>query len=506
MILKNIKAVFLSNIIIQVIGFISSFILKRLIVPSLMGIWNLANIITSYIQMFDLGTSGALQRQMPYYLGGGNLEMEEKVRETHFAVVFIETGLASLIFLVFFFLKGNFLAVCYWFLYLLVPFYALSNRIYSCMIDCFQARQQFVKLSKQNVYVSIVGVFLTIIGGWIWGITGLFLGFTLLYAFRIWLAMAMAKHFGLNFTVKFHPAVFKELFKIGFPMQISSYLWRIFVTIDSVLTTKWLGVTQLAFYSIGVGFKNQLGEFPVQINTIFYQRMMKIYSKENNLKSIAKEIITFFQGNLLVVVPFVCLSGLFILPFIIASVIKNYTPAIAPVIILLFTLFFAPQSGILLNILTLKKALKTLIFVSAVALLINFSCIYILNLRERSIVNVALGTLIGNAVFFVFLFFISTTGVLDSFQKIKIILFEGISLSFTAVVFFTLEAFFPISQSWVINANHVFFKFIVSLILCIPLAIFGLKISGSWGKVRKEIFSTLSSFGIRVRSTTTEDI
>jgi hypothetical protein len=38
------------------------------------------------------------------------------------------------------------------------------------MIDCFQARQQFVKLSKQNIYFSIAGILLTVLGGWLFGL------------------------------------------------------------------------------------------------------------------------------------------------------------------------------------------------------------------------------------------------------------------------------------------------------------------------------------------------
>lgn len=80
MLLKNIKAVLLSNVIIQSVGFISSFILKRLIEPALMGVWNLANIMATYIQMFNFGAASAVQRQMPYYLGRGDLKKEKKVR------------------------------------------------------------------------------------------------------------------------------------------------------------------------------------------------------------------------------------------------------------------------------------------------------------------------------------------------------------------------------------------------------------------------------------------
>ena len=506
MILKNIKSVFLSNIVIQIVGFISGFILKRLIAPSLMGIWNLVNLMTSYIQMFSLGTAGGLQREMPYYLGSGNLEMEKKLRETHLAVVYIEVGLSTFLFLLFFLIKGNFWLENFWFLYLLAPFYALFNRAYSFIMNCFQARQQFVELSKINVCVSFVNVGLTVLGAWFFGLPGLFVGFTLLYIYRIWLGIVVAKRFGLHFSARFHPEVFKELFKVGFPLQIGGYLWGIFVTIDSILVAKWLGVTQLAFYAMGVGYKNQLGEFPTQVNNIFFQRIMNKYGKEKTLKSISKDVMAFFQGNLLVVVPFVCLAGVFVLPFLIRSFINNYSPAIPSIIILLFGMFFAPQADILMNLLTLKKSFKMLIFVSVLALGINVVSICLFNAWEPGITNVALGVLVGNAAFFVILLLIATPGVLSGVEKIRVILYQYLAFLFTVVIFLVLEQVFPVSGIFGTDLMRTFFKFGLSLLCCIPIAIYGLVISDAWHKVKEEIFSIFNGFALRFSMTKSEDI
>jgi len=289
MLFKNIKAVFLSNIIIQIVGIAASFVIKSFIGPSLMGIWNLVSIIIDYIQRFNLGTPTAAQREIPYYLGQGNLDMERKVRETFFSVIILEVFLASGVFLLYFFIKGDFLAISFWFLYLLAPFYALANRIYVAMLVCFQSRQQFVELSKQNVYISIAGIFFTVLGGWLGGIIGLFIGFAMLYMFRIYLGLMLAHKTGFSFTVKFHPTVFRELFKLGAPMEIASYLWAVFISIDSVLAAKWLGVEYLAFYALGVNLSKQLSDFPTQVNTIFYPRIMHKYGKENDLKGLSNK-------------------------------------------------------------------------------------------------------------------------------------------------------------------------------------------------------------------------
>jgi len=501
MILKNIKAVFLSNIIIQALGVVASIVIKRLIEPSAMGVWNLVNIVTNYIQMFNLGTATAAQREMPYYLGRGDLEMEKKIRETYFSVIILEVVLASAVFLIYFFARFNFLAVSYWFLYLLAPFYALMTRIYSSMMAAFQVRQQFVHLSKQNVVISIAGILLTILGGWCWGIIGLFIGFALLYAFRIYLSLALAKKIGLIFTIKFHPAIFKNLFKMGIAMEIASYLWGIFATIDSVMAAKWLGVTQLAFYSVGVNFSKQLSDFPTQINTIFYPRIMHKFGKENNIKSVSSDVFAFFVGNLLVVVPFICLAGSFALPWMIRTMIRNYSDAITPTVILIFTIFFVPQMHILLGLFNLKKQLNRLIVFNGAILLITFGSILLFNLKSQSLFSIAMGTLTGYFLSFILLFLFSTNDVLDFGGKVKILSLQMVAFILTIASYLTLEWIFPYcAASWQLDLAYTLIKITISFILCLPLALYGLMLSGAWDKVKEEICKTWAGLQVTVRA------
>jgi O-antigen/teichoic acid export membrane protein len=507
MILKNIKAVFLSNIVIQVVGFISSFVIKRFIEPATMGIWNLVSIITNYIQMFNLGTVSAAQREMPYYLGKGDLEMETKIRETYFSVILLEVSLASLIFLFYFFIKTDFLATAFWFLYLLAPFYALATKTYSAMVTVFQSRQQFVDLSKQNIYISIAGVVLTIAGGWLGGIVGLFIGFALLYAYRIYLNIKLARQVGLRFTLKFHPEVFKGLFKMGFQMEIASYLWGIFATIDSVMAARWLGVSQLAFYSIGASFSKQLGDFPTQVNSIFYPRIMQKFGQASDLKAIKNDVEAFFLGNLLVVVPFICLAGYFAMAWLVRTLIHNYSPAIEPARILLFSLFYVPQMHLLFGLFNLKKHLKRLIFFNALALGLTAVSIIVLNLHYPQLWSIALGTVIGYALAFIITFIVATRDVLSNWEKGKILALQMATVVYTAVVMAGLEYIFPPDQlsKWG-DFLHTGIKISLSLALCLPLILFGLKISGAWDKVKEEIASSWHGIRFWIKSFIPETI
>lgn len=501
MILKNIKAVFLSNIVIQIMGFVSSFVVKWFIGPSTMGIWNLVSIITDYIQRFNLGMPAAAQREMPYYLGKGDLGREQKVRETYFAMVIIEVILASAVFLLFFFIKGNFLAVSFWFLYLLAPFYAMTTRIYTAMVDCIQSRQHFVELSKQNIYISVAGVILTILGGWLGGIIGLFIGFALLYLFRVYLGVKLAQKAGFKFTIKFHYDVFKELFRFGFLIQIASYIWGIFLTIDSVLAAQWLGVKQLAFYALGVQLYRQLLNFPAQVNAIFFPRMMQKYGKENNINAISNDVFVFCVGNIVVLIPFLYLSGAFLVPCLIRVFIGNYAPAIEPARILLFCLFFAPQTGILMNVYFFRKQTGHFIFFNASALVILFISIWLFNFRGASLFNIALGTLAGYAILFYFMFILSNRSVLSVKEKIKILMLQFGMMAFTGTVFFMLEKMLPVSgSSKYLDLGYTAIKIMISTIVCLPFAIYGLRLSNTWDKVKQEMGSTWDGLKIRIRS------
>lgn len=492
MLLRNIKAVLLSSVLVQIIIFISTFIVRRFIEPNAMGTWNLVTIYTRYIHMFNFGTTSAAQRQIPYYLGKGETEKEKKVRETFFSVIFIEIAFASLIYLIYLFTRENQLTVNYWFLYFLAPFFALTTRFYDAMIVVFQSRQEFVALSKQNVYISISQVVFTVIGAWTGNIVGLFIGYAILYMFRIYLNIRLARNVGVRFTFKFHPEVFKELFKLGVPMEIAGYLWGIFVTIDSLLVAKWLGVAPLAFYAIGIAFSRQLGDFPTQINSVLYPRIMQNYGKNKDFSTIKNDINIFFIGNLLVLIPFLYLAGSFLCPFLIRTFINDYSPAIIPLQILLLTIFTMPQLHILFNIFSIKKQMLNLILFNGAALVITALSVYLFYTVNGTLWSVAAGVAVGYFIFFLFLFFVSTQNILHNYERIKILISLIGTICFSSIVFLLLEYSLPISETSLLrDALFTLFKIVVSFLLCLPLAIYGLKSIDVWEKVKADIFSML---------------
>lgn len=499
MILKNIKAVLFSNVLIQVIGFISSFVVRRIIEPSVMGVWNLVTIVTNYIQMFTLGTNSASSREMPYYLGQENYDMEKKVRETFFFMTFAEVLFSSLIFYLYFFMKGDYFSKAFWYLYLLAPFYALTTRIYNAIITVLQSRQKFVELSKQNVYISLSGIILIIAGALLGNIVGLFIGYVILYSYRIFLNYILVKKIGIKFSIGFHPKVFKQLFKIGFPMDIAGYIWSFFVNIDSLLVAKIFGVKELAFYALGVSFYKQLSDFPTQVNTIFYPRIMQKFGKYNSLHEIKQDVFSFITGNLLVLEPFLCLAGCFFLPWMIRTFINNYSPAIYPARILLFAIFFIPQVGILLNIFVLKKQMGKLIVFHGLALVVTLSSICLFNYLNHSLIYVAYATVLGYAIFFISVLLFSKD-VLTLYEKNKILGLQFLSITGTIIVFIVLEHIFPQQTSKLIDTLYTLIKILISFVICLPIAIWGLKISNAWEKVKEEMNNTFSNIKIKIKS------
>ncbi|MCX5749179.1 MAG: oligosaccharide flippase family protein [Candidatus Saganbacteria bacterium] len=497
MILKNIKAVFLSNILIQIIGFIASFIIKRFIEPSLMGVWNLVNIVVRYILMLNSGVGSAAQREIPYLAGRNDKDAEEKTKQTFFAVIVIELFAATVLFYCFFFFKRDIFQSNLWYLFLAAPFYAFTTRIYDAFVTVFQAHQEFVKLSKLNVLFSVVNIVLSVAGALFFGITGLFVGIGIFYLYRIYKIWALSKQSEIKISIKFHWDTFVNLIKIGFPLETGSYFYGLFITIDSLLVAKWLGVTSLAFYSMGLAISRQMGDFPTQVNTIIFPRIMKKFGQNHNLREISKDVYVFFIGNLLIIIPFLVLFVVFVGPWLVRLFIRNYIESIPSLVILAFSMFFIPQIHLPFNIFLLKKQMIKVVGYTALNFIILLTSIFLINFQSPSLMMIAVSVLIGQFICFIVVFWDSMTDVLTLKEKIIVLLFLQAAFWSCLIIMLVLERIFPSSMSRGADTINMLIKTTLSFIICVPIAVWALAFTGTWDKVKDEIYSTLINFRTR---------
>lgn len=500
MILKNVKAVFLSNILIQAIGFIASFVIKRFIAPSLMGVWNLVTIAVNYILMVNTGVGSAASRQLPYWAGRGDAERETKTQETFFFVVLVELLISTVIFYLVFLFKRDLFQSEVWYLFLLAPFYAFTIRIYNSFVVVFRAKQEFVRLSKQNIQFAVMNIVLAMAGAWLMGIAGYFIGIALFYSFRVYKMIQLTRKTGIKIRIRFHKDIFAELVKMGFPIEVGSYFYGFFITIDSILVTRWLGIGSLALYTVGANLAKQMGDFPTQVNTIIFPRIVNKFAMTHDLKQLSKEVYIFFIGNLLIIVPFLTLFIVFVGPWLIRSFIRNYLGAAEPLVITAFTMFFIPQIHLPFSMFLLKKQVWKTVAYNIFNFFVLSGVILLANHGSPSLQGVAASVVLGYFICFAVVFWDSMNGVLSTSEKIRVLAFQQASFWSCAALVFFLEMAFPSSMSRQQDTLNTAAKMAIAFSICAPVAYWVLIFTGTWEKVRDELMLTITNFRSRFAS------
>src|SRR4030066_1202031 len=89
------------NIISQIFSFTRGFIVRHILPPKIMGIWNFVQVILGVIATFDFGSTAAASRELPILRGEKKATEEIQVRSTTFWFSFfliIVVGLGVIIY------------------------------------------------------------------------------------------------------------------------------------------------------------------------------------------------------------------------------------------------------------------------------------------------------------------------------------------------------------------------------------------------------------------------
>ena len=220
MFLKNIIAYNSANIAGRVIMLAQVFILRRMLPPTLMGLWNLVDVIRGFVETFDLGIMPAAARKLPLLRGEGDKDGEEVVRSTAFwgkvgQGVFVVVAVA--VYTLFYWSDYNtdtIIAIC-----AATVMVMLAYLFYAFEI-LHQCAQLYVPLSRAIVRYTFLYAFLTILGTYLWGVYGLIGGAIVAYVFQVLILWLSAEKAGIGVKWRWSTQRLKELLSFGVPQRV----------------------------------------------------------------------------------------------------------------------------------------------------------------------------------------------------------------------------------------------------------------------------------------------
>lgn len=283
---KNSAIAFLSQILIFIIGFITSIILARALGPTGKGTYTLIILIPTVI--LKLGSLG-IDVANVYFTGSKKYEIKDIVSNSLFASILL-SSILIILFLGIFYLKifQNFLNsnqinfIHLWVAVLIIPFSLFFGFLRSIILG----QEKIIIYNKINIFQNIFQLTSIIILLLIFkqGVIGAIIA----YVFTVICVTSLVVLFIKKYTkiyVSYNEKIFKDLVKYGVKAYFGNLAQFLNYRLDMFLVAIFLTPAAVGYYSIAVGIAERLWMLPGAIASVLFPRI-------SSLKNVAANNLT----------------------------------------------------------------------------------------------------------------------------------------------------------------------------------------------------------------------
>lgn len=340
--LKNVGYNSIGELLARVPVMLAQILIAKQLGPTVFGIWTAFQLFLNYNSVSSFGFIAALAREEPLALGAKKYVMATTIRSTSFYMAMTIAVLLSIL-------------VC------ALPHMINSNKLdlyrsYSFLLALLIIVQQAFTYAQASVMNHLDFLRLSV-GKLIYGVVYLLSTVSLIYVFGLYGALsawvfsllcALLYYFSrvegvkpkLPFgKVKRHKIYIKKLFKVGFPIYLSSILKLMVSSIDKILVAFLLGATAFGFYSVANFIVLALSILTGLVAKVISPHFLKKIGEGNELNSLLEsfERLLKFANELM---SFFCLFACIFFWFLIKFYLREYGSALYCGQILIFSAYF----------------------------------------------------------------------------------------------------------------------------------------------------------------------
>ncbi len=280
-----------ATVLCQVIGACTSLLLRVLLSPAEMGIWQGAKLWLGYANYANLGISKGAVREYNVALGRNTQAQAQRGLNIAFAVNTVSSTVCA----------AALAAVGSWWLssadhpqradwagaMFAVAGMAIVTRYSTFHVTILRARQQFAACSQIVVLEALLTLVVCGLATWWWGLGGL-CGGTLLVVCVVALLVRRARAVDLHFD--WHTQQARRLVAIGGPILLAGTLSTLFRSLDKlvILTCLPNAAYQLGSYSVALLVSTQLYGLGNMVSVAMGPRYARQFGRSGNRRDVAR--------------------------------------------------------------------------------------------------------------------------------------------------------------------------------------------------------------------------
>lgn len=468
-----------STLSVQIISLFRGIAIRILLIPEILGIYNLIQVVLGFISVFDMGASAAASRELPILRGKNDSANESLMRAT---VLWFTIGqsvlvaLGTILYALFFNTEYFSLGFIGFVIVVILLIIGSVVNSYDIFLRC---SQKYIGLSKIILIMGVFEALAFISGAYLGGINGLLIGVVISALFKLILTLFIGYKNGIILELDFSFVQIKKLLSYGFPLRLIDYPMQYMVMADLLWVAKFMDIASLAVYTTAQIFFKQSNQISISIGSVFETRIIQYFGKHNSWKKIGDLIKNYMYLQLLVFVPIlVCLCATFI-PLVIRQLLPKYQDASEAIIYLLLANFFIViNSGLTIPWFTKKKLIsrgKSNLFGLLVMIFSLSFFWFVLEIQKLS--SIAISVTLTYLLYFIYMLIMVGKELWPTKEIIKILLIILIGAIWTSLVV-------VIGNSYSIDGLNIYNDIARSIIICLisligisPIFIFGLFLS-----------------------------
>lgn len=310
----------MSSISVTLAQMVAGIVVVWSMAPQDLGIWHSVNLALTYSVFLLAGVGNGLSRELPYYLGAGEVQEANRLAGTTLTynnaicLVALVGGAGTTAFL---------LAKHHHPKYVLavgaVTLLILFNFYQNYLLITFRSKSSFADLADVQMKQTFL-IIATIPLLYFLGYEGLVLRFVLVGGVGLYL---MHRVRPLKIDPVWNVDALKVLLKTGIPIFALDYFRTVAATSDRLALLHSGGVKQVGFYALALSVYSGFATIPLSINQYIYPRMSFQYGRDKNPRALWSLAWKVTAVSIAIMLP-LAFVGWFLLPSVVKALFPNY--------------------------------------------------------------------------------------------------------------------------------------------------------------------------------------
>lgn len=441
MFIKNALSFGSANFLGQIFRAIQELWIRSILSPTVLGTWNYVTVTYNLSSTFDAGVQTAVVRELSLLHSSSDASAKISYQVTSFWMEVIQRAVIAMGFILYGLSLPYDLHQVEVYSWLAAGGFVILGGWGETFSSFYRANQDYTRLSVRTVFYWAFFAAVHVLAAKLAGVKGLLIAFPLslsFYGLILSGGMSQTAMALLKPRKYFRWSMAKSLLAFGVPFRITEVPMVLFQLADVLFLSRMSTLETLATYSTAKLVVTQVGQIMAWFSTVMNTRIAALFVTKSK-KSLGEDVAELLEFYYLLFIPATIVGSLVAMIIVVRFIIPQYERSLEALPVLLFSLYFLPNTTVIRNFLILEKKFRPLLIGNLIGLasvVLGYFIVSRIDLSNQKIVSLV--SVLSFAFYFLFICWQITKDYFLPKTLGRLLLFLAFSLGSTgAAIYFS---------------------------------------------------------------------